>query len=186
MNNPSITTERLLLRPVQLDDAHALFQYRSNKLANKYQSFIPEKLEEVTDFIQNRVAPEIDKEGTWFQLVMVRQDSNEVIGDIGLHFITGDRFQVEFGCTLKEEEHHKGYAAEALKHTIAYLFNTLKKHRIIASIDPRNTASIKMVERLGMRKEAHFIKSLWFNNEWVDDLVYGLLREEYQSSTSRK
>jgi RimJ/RimL family protein N-acetyltransferase len=56
----------------------------------------------------------------------------------------------------------------------------LKLHRLSATADPRNLASVKLLERLGFRKEAHFVKSLWFKGEWADDVVYGLLREEWK------
>ena len=52
----------------------------------------------------------------------------------------------------------------------------LKIHRIIASIDPRNVASIKLIECLGFRKEDHFKESYYLRGEWVDDLIYAKLR----------
>lgn len=64
--------------------------------------------------------------------------------------------QAEIGCTLAKQEHGKGYATEALKLAMDFLFNELNKHRIIGSIDPQNIKSIGLVERLGFRKEAHF------------------------------
>lgn len=52
----------------------------------------------------------------------------------------------------------------------------LDKHRIVGSIDPKNTSSFKLFEHLGFRKETHFHKSLLINREWVDDIVYAILR----------
>ncbi len=62
---------------------------------------------------------------------------------------------------------------------INYLFNDLNKQRITCSIDPLNQASIKMVERLGFRKEAHFKQSILIDGEWYDDMVYAILKEEW-------
>jgi RimJ/RimL family protein N-acetyltransferase len=75
----------------------------------------------------------------------------------------------------------KGYATEALTKIVDYLLNDLNKHRIIASIDPANSDSIRLIERLGFRKEAHFIKSLFFRGEWVDDLIYAILAHEWKN-----
>ena len=61
----------------------------------------------------------------------------------------------------------------------------LKKHRITASIDPRNTSSIRLIERLGFRKEAHFKQSLFFHGEWVDDLIYAMLAEEWKTKRAQ-
>ncbi len=82
-------------------------------------------------------------------------------------------------CTLAKEYHGKGYASETIKSVINYLFKTLNKHRVITSIDPLDINSIKLVERIGLRKEAHFKKSLLINNEWVDDIIYATLNEEW-------
>ena len=67
-----------------------------------------------------------------------------------------------------------------------YLFRNLNKHRIITSIDPENKSSVRLIERIGFRKEAHFIKSLWLNGKWVDDLIYALLNEEWTNTGSGK
>jgi len=55
----------------------------------------------------------------------------------------------------------------------------LNKHRIIASIDPDDKNSIRLVERIGFRKEAHFVESLLINGKWVDDLIYALIEKDW-------
>jgi len=179
MSQLEIKTNRLLLQTLNLDHAEAFFRYHSDSVANKYQGWIPEKIEDVYDFIKNRVSPTINLTNTWHQLVIKKNENNVLIGDIGLHFIDIEEKQVEIGFTLDKNYQGKGYATESLMHVIDYLFNSLNKHRIIASIDPENLKSISLVERLGFRKEAHFIKSLFINGEWVDDLVFALLKDEW-------
>lgn len=97
-----------------------------------------------------------------------------------MHFLDDEKYQVEIGFTLDKNEQGKGFASEAVKETINFLFNDLNKRRIIASIDPRNGKSIALVERLGFRKEAHFKESLLINGEWVDDVVYAVLKDEWR------
>nr|WP_321487069.1 GNAT family protein [uncultured Draconibacterium sp.] len=75
-----------------------------------------------------------------------------------------------------------GFATEAAKAVINYLFCELKKHRITASIDPENIASVALLEKLGFRKEAHFRESLFLNDKWVDDVIYALLAREWKAS----
>lgn len=55
----------------------------------------------------------------------------------------------------------------------------MHKHRIVVSVDPRNTASLRLIERIGFRKEAHFKKSYYLRGEWVDDIIYAKLKEEW-------
>ena len=58
---------------------------------------------------------------------------------------------------------------------IGHFLGPLGKHRVFASADPRNARSLALLERVGMRREAHFRESLWFKGEWVDDVVYAIL-----------
>jgi len=73
----------------------------------------------------------------------------------------------------------------ALEALFTVLFGALGKHRVFGSIDPRNARSIALVERAGMRREAHHRESLWFKGEWADDVVYALLRREWLARARR-
>ena len=178
-NTPLIQSQRLSIRPITVDDAHDLFKYRADAETNKFQGWIPKIIDDVVVFI-SKTATAINQPNSWFQLAIINKDTQELIGDIGLHFLGDENKQVEIGCTLSKNQHGKGYATEALKSIISYLFFELNKHRISTSIDPGNTSSIALVERLGFRKEAHFRSSLFINGQWVDDVVYALLNDEWQ------
>ena len=177
-NEIEINTEKLLLRTVNNNDAPEIFDYRSDSFENRYQGWIPKTLDEVYDFIDAKISKEFNIADTWYQLVIVLKSENKLIGDIGIHFLAGDEKQVEIGCTLNKKYRKKGYAFEAMGAILNYLFYELNKHRVIASIDPRNNASMALVERLGLRKEAHFKESIFLNGEWVDDIVYAILKRE--------
>lgn len=180
MDSIQIDSDRLKLRMIQIGDADDLFRYRSNAVVNKYQGWIPKTISDVHDFILHKVSPGMNLPGTWAQWVIIEKETEQLIGDIGIHFLPMDLFQVELGCTLDILHQGKGYAAEALSETINFLFGELNKHRITASIDPRNQASIALFERLGFRREAHFRQSILIDGEWVDDLVYALLESDWQ------
>lgn len=176
MFESTLDTDCLQLRPVAPQDAKAILSYRSDAEANKYQSAILESLNDVYDFIDS-CSSEFNEEDTWFQLVIIHTESEEIIGDVGIHFL--DESQVEIGCTIAKHMQQKGYATETLITVIDFLFQQMKKHRIIASTDPRNTACIKLLERLSFRKEAHFIESYFHNDEWLDDVQYGIINKEW-------
>ena len=173
-----ITTDRLVVRPAELGDEAAIYFYRSNFVDNKYQGWFPDSIEEVREHIVSNHSQNVDISGMWLQFAIIDISANKLIGDIGVN-LSKDSVQVEVGCTLDKAFQGKGYATEALGAMVDYLFRTLKKHRITASIDPRNTASIRMVERLGFKKEAHFKESLFIRGEWVDDVVYVILEKEW-------
>jgi len=164
-----------------MEDADSIFLYRSNAEVNQYQGWIPKTIYDVHDFITNKVSSEINQSGTWFQFAIIKKEDNELIGDIGVHFLDSDDLQVELGCTLNQRYHGKGYATEALKSIINYLFDELGKRRIVVSIDARNQPSIRLIERLGFHKKGLVKESSELNSEWTDDLVYAMLKDEWLS-----
>ncbi|WP_319499543.1 GNAT family protein [uncultured Draconibacterium sp.] len=172
-----LNTKRLVIRPLTINDKHALLAYRSDAEANKYQGWIPKTIDDVETFF-GKLSAGFNVPDTWFQLAVVDKSNYELIGDIGIHFI--DEQQVEIGYTIAKQHQGLGFATEASKAVINYLFGELKKHRITASVDPENIASFAVLEKLGFRKEAHFRESLFLNNKWVDDVIYGLLAKEWE------
>ena len=174
----TITTDRLLLRKLEIYDREDFFGYRSLPEVYKYQSFMPDNIKQIDDFINNNSNnPNIPN--TWFQLPIVNKNGM-LVGDIGIHVLE-DIDQAEVGYTLAPSYQGQGYAIESLKAVINYLFFDLKKHRITASADPNNTSSIRLLERLGMRKEGHFIKSFRMGDKWLDDCIYAMLEEEWKA-----
>jgi RimJ/RimL family protein N-acetyltransferase len=92
MENTQIITERLIIRPVSLEDAEDIYKYRSDKDINKYQRWIPESVNEVRDYIKYKISADINIPNTWFQMVILKKEDRELIGDIGIHFIDENGF----------------------------------------------------------------------------------------------
>ena len=160
-----LETKRLIIRPITINDKIEIFEYRCDKETNKYQGWIPESIDDVETFI-GKVSKQMNVPDTWFQFVIIEKVSQKIVGDLGIHFWDGENRQAKIGYTLNKDFQNKGYATESVKRVIDYLFNDLNKHRIIASIDPENKNSIRLVERIGFRKEAHFIESILINGKW--------------------
>lgn len=173
-----LETERLIIRPINIDNKNEIFEYRSDAETNKYQGWIPKTIDDVETFI-GKISKQMNEPGTWFQFVIIEKETQKVVGDLGIHFFDSENKQVEIGCTLNKKFQNKGYATESVKRVIDYLFKELNKHRIITSIDPNNENSIRLVERIGFRKEAHFVESLFINGKWVDDLIYALIEKDW-------
>jgi RimJ/RimL family protein N-acetyltransferase len=177
----AITTKRVLIRQLRPHDAEPLFAYRSDPKVAQFQSWHCKSVEQCREFIDGLQDVNPDTPDTWFQLALVHRVSNELIGDCGLHFFASEPRQTEVGITLSPSHQRQGYATEALHAVLDYLFIKLSKHRMFASVDPRNSAAIALLERIGMRKEAHFIKSQWVKDEWVDDVILALLEREWSA-----
>ena len=177
-------TERLIIRPIKLEDKNQIFNYRSDTETNKYQGWIPKTIDDVETFI-GKLPEHINQPKTWFQFVLIQKETKTVIGDLGIHFLDKENNQVEIGCTLNKDFQNKGFAKEAVVKVIDYLFRDLNKHRIITSIDPHNKNAIRLVESIGFRKEAHFVESIFINEKWVDDLIYALIEKDWGKLYSR-
>lgn len=180
----SLSSKRLVLRPLRPTDANSLYAYRRDETANAFQSWIPTSIEDARERIRENSALKINVPNTWYQLAIIEKATQKMIGDIGIHFLANNKHEVEYGITLAASAQGKGYATEALKTVFDYIFQHLNKRRITASIDPQNAASLALSERLGMRKEAHFVQSLWFKGQWVDDVIYAILKQEFENRQS--
>lgn len=144
-----LKTERLKLRHLKTDDAQAFYEYRSDPEANKYQGWIPSTLQDALDFIKFRISDEPNISDTWIQLAIILRKNKILIGDIGVYFMPENNSEVRLGYTLHKDHRGLGYATEALRILIEHLMISYGKTRFIALIAPENTASIRLVKRLG-------------------------------------
>lgn len=180
---PQILTPRLSLSALRLADAPRMFAYRNDAEVSRYQGFTPATLDEVVRFVARNERTEFGEEDTWFQHGIRLRSDSRLIGDMGLHFV-GDR-QLEVGFSVAPEYQGRGYGTEAVRGVVRFAFDELGLHRIFASIDPRNEPSGALLRRVGLRQEAHHRQSLWFKGEWVDDVIFALLRSEWLENLER-
>jgi RimJ/RimL family protein N-acetyltransferase len=180
MASPELFTDRLRINDLAPGDAAALHAYRSHEDVARFQDWIPASLDDALAFITRNAATPFSQAHSWYQLAVRLRATDELIGDLGVHFVADDGHQVELGVSISPAHQRRGLATEALVATLGYLFTILHKHRVLTSIDPRNDASIALVEKVGMRREAHFRQSLFWKGEWVDDVVYAMLAAEWK------
>ena len=172
-----IKTQRLQLRKLIGSDRDDFFAYRALAEVVQYQSFRPKEIAEIDAFLAENENTEFGADNTWFQLGICLENG-QLIGDIGIHFLDDGR-QAELGYTLDPSFQGKGYAREAVRAVIGYLFESCNIHRVTASVDPENGRSILLLEALGFRKEAHFVESYFTDGIWCDDCIYALLKKEW-------
>ncbi|WP_426664203.1 GNAT family N-acetyltransferase [Rhodanobacter aciditrophus] len=173
-----LVTARLRLDALRHGDAAALFAYRADPAVCRYQGWRPVSPDEAVRFIERQRAVAFDTPGSWFQFAIRLRETGKLVGDLGLHFVDADT--VEFGVTLSPAHQRRGLAAEAVHAVLAMVFDDLRRHRVYASVDPRNLACVRLLERLGMCKEAHFRESWRDGEAWADDAIYAMLAEEWR------
>lgn len=174
--------ERIILRKFKESDAEDFFRYRTNPQVALYQGegWVNYKLEQAVEFVKEQMTFEPGIAHTWFQIAIELKDTGSLIGDCAIHTLPQDINQVEIGFTLNPLYQNNGFAIEAVKCLLGYIFNVMNKHRVIAVTDVRNKSSIKLLEKIGMRREGHFIKNAWNKGEYTDEYLFALLKEEWQ------
>ncbi|MBL7941753.1 MAG: GNAT family N-acetyltransferase, partial [Flavobacteriales bacterium] len=92
--------------------------------------------------------------------------------------------QCSIGFTIASAYQRNGYASEAMTALLDYLFEDVDMHRVVADCDAENIGSWKTLEKLGFRREAHFVESLLIDNEYTSEFHYGLLQREWRAKAA--
>ena len=182
MSKPSypLRTERLELRPFTDGDLDALFEMQSGEEMTRYLYWGPRTRDEVHEQLQRlEQMTAIDEEGDAIRLAAVLSGTATVVGDISLRRTSREHATGELGYVLHPDHYGRGYATEAGAALLRLGFEDLAMHRIVASADARNSASIRVMQRLAMRPEAHLRENEFIKGEWTDEVIYAMLRSEW-------
>jgi len=175
----ALTTEKLVLKSLQEEDADGLLAYRAEPAVVRFQLWCPKRPSEAHAFIRSAQFDGEPQVGRWNQFGIYWRDTNQLIGDIGLNLVNAQ--QAEIGYTIALEWQRRGVAKTAVSRLLAYLFDERNLHRIIANADSENVASIALLQKLGFRQEGHFRESYQVNGAWHDEVQYALLHQEWQA-----
>lgn len=167
-----ILTDRLVLRRLQDADLPRFAVYRADAELARYQGWSPMTQEEARAFIASADEAPTLGAGTWHQIAIAERESGLLLGDIGL--CGRENGEVELGFTLMREAQGRGIATEALRALVKALFPLPQVSCAVAETDERNRASIRVLERLGMRPVER--RDAVFKNEPCVELRYRLAR----------
>jgi [ribosomal protein S5]-alanine N-acetyltransferase len=173
-----IETERLLIRGHLPGDWRDLFEYLSLPATYIFEPGHPITEDEAKKLSSER------SQGEAF-LPVVLKNENKMIGHLYFNHLVPKEFMTwELGYIFNPACHNHGYATEAARAIITYGFEHLQAHRIVAHSNPKNTASIRVLEKIGMEKEGYFRKKAFFRKDgngnplWHDCVSYGILERE--------
>jgi RimJ/RimL family protein N-acetyltransferase len=182
-----IYTERLLLRPFEDADLQAMYEMQSDEEVVRYLYFDARPLDEVRAALARKIAAVgIAGEGDGLGVAVVRLETGEVVADISLWCVSEAHQQGEIGFVVHPAHQGNGYATEAARAMLDFAFDTVKLHRMVGRTEARNIASARVLEKLGMRREAHLIENEWVKGEWQSEFVYAILAEEWASQRSER
>lgn len=177
-----LLTPRLIIRRFRAEDAVTFAEYRSDPQVARYQSWTtPYSVAQAEQFVAEMAATDPDVPGAWFQFAVEDTAAGRHIGDVAAYVDSDDLRLATIGVTMSRRVQGRGYATEALTALLDYLFVQRRKHRVAADCDARNTASAALLERIGMRREAHHVANAWSKGEWTGEYVYAVLAEEWSA-----
>jgi RimJ/RimL family protein N-acetyltransferase len=181
MNSLShLETTRLLLRPLEISDAPDVLEYQSDPLVVR---FVPWPVRDAA-MVREALATAqhqttLERQGDYLSLAIAERSEGRVVGQVNAMYVSEKDQCAEIGFVVSPAFSGRGYAVEASTALISALFDTQRFRRILATMDDRNLASRVVAERLGFRPEAHFLENRFFKGEWINTLVYAMLRREW-------
>lgn len=171
---PVLETERLVLRNLHPDDKEQVFAIRSNATTMQY---IPRPLARTVDDAMGviEMITGFTAGNERINWAITERGNDKLLGIIGYVNFRPESHRAEVGYVLHHEYLRKGIAQEALRAVLVYGFDTIQLHSIEAIINTQNEASIKLVEKLGFTREAHFKDYIFHNGRYWDEYVYSLI-----------
>ncbi|MFF1635438.1 GNAT family N-acetyltransferase [Leifsonia sp. NPDC058248] len=181
-----LRTERLVLRPLNTDDLDDVHAYQRLKDVVRYLYWEVHDHEESAEHLKKRIAMNrLAEDGDGLIYAVELPDPagghGRVVGDLSIFLKSAKFAKLELGWVFHPAVHGRGYATEAAEAVLKVCFENLGAHRVFAQLDPRNEASARLCERLGMQKEALLRETEIFKGEWGDTAVYAMLDHEYRS-----
>jgi RimJ/RimL family protein N-acetyltransferase len=176
-----LRTKRLLLRPFTTSDFDAVFAIHSSADVARFLYWDPRTAAEVREVLERKThSTAIAAEGDGLSLAVVIDATGELVGDCGLSLLSREHRQGEIRFLLHPDHHGHGYATEAARVMLQLAFEDLELHRVVGRLEARNAASARVLERVGMRREAHLVENEYVKGEWQSEVVYAMLAHEWR------
>lgn len=176
-----LETDRLVLRPFAEDDLVAMFAIYSRPDVVRYLYDGVRTWEETRTFLETRIGnAAIRAEGDRLSLAVTLRSTGALIGDCIIALLSEAHRQGEIGFVFHPDHQGRGYATEAGRALLRVAFEELGLHRVIGRLEARNAASARVLEKLGMRREAHLVENERVKDEWQSELVYAILGREWR------
>jgi RimJ/RimL family protein N-acetyltransferase len=174
-----IETERLRLRLLVPGDLAALLAFESRADVCRWLYWGPRSEEECREALERKIARARDAPETGVALAVELKATGAVIGHTDLSPGEAVHRQGELGFVFHPDHHGRGYATEAARAMLRLAFEGYGLHRVEGRAEPRNTASIRVLERIGMRREGLLRENEWVKGEWQSEVVYALLEYDW-------
>lgn len=179
-----LRTARMTLRTYEPGDFDGLRDMFAREDVCRYLPWKPMDVDQARAKHEQRLGQtRIEADGDALLLAAVDAATGRMIGEFMLRLNRTDSREGEIGWSIHPDFQGRGLAIEGAAEMLRLGFDQLDLHRIVATCDPRNVASIRVMEHLGMRREALFVASEFRKGEWADEMIYAILESEWRSLT---
>jgi [ribosomal protein S5]-alanine N-acetyltransferase len=176
-----LETHRLLMRDFVEADWQAVFAYQSAPLYLHYNSWTHRTESDVCKFIQMFIGEQKEQPRTKFQLAIILKEENQLIGNCGIRINDLEMREANIGYELNTQYWGQGYATEAAQAVVKLGFEELGMHRIWSWCVAQNLASVRVLEKIGMRREGHLREKELIKGRWYDNFLYAILDHEWKA-----
>lgn len=177
---PTIMTERLILRRMKPTDADDMFDYAKRHEVTEYLRWYPHQSKKYTSDYLRYVSARYNL-GDFYDWAVVEKESGRMIGTCGFTSFDLPHDSAEIGYVLNPDFHGNGYATEAATRVIEFGFSELGLHRIEARFMKENTASLHVMEKLGMTLEGYRRDGMLIKQQYRTIGVCSILKDEWTS-----
>ncbi len=178
---PTLTSSRVVLRPIRHSDVAAYFAIFSDPETTRYWSRPPmQQMAEAESYVQRVIDGVTQRRVVQWAIALPGADT--AIGHVALHRIELDHRRAEVGFALSRTHWGGGLMSQALAMLVSFAFETMQLHRLEADVDPRNASSLRLLARHGFVTEGHLRERFLVSGEWCDSVMLGLLRTEWDPS----
>jgi RimJ/RimL family protein N-acetyltransferase len=175
-------TARLTLRAFELSDLDDLAGIYEYEQVNRYLYWEPRSREESLAALERHLArPTETVEDNVLPIAVLLRDTTRVIGDFLLRWEHNVHRQGEIGGSIHPDFQGRGYASEIYLELLDIAFGEHELHRVVGRCDARNSASVRSLEKAGLRQEARLIENEFVKGEWTDEIIMAIRRSEWQS-----
>lgn len=175
-----ITTPRLILRRLAASDWKDLLELFSDEEMFLYDEGHPLAEEEILRWLESESVVKLTTPGQTLYLGIEVQDGGKLIGQLALRFAEPQRLQAQLTIWLNQAYRRQGVGLEAVNAVLGFCFEEIHLHRVNALCDTKNTAACGLCEKVGLRREAEFVKDRLVRGEWMSSVWYAALDEEYR------
>jgi len=174
-----LRTERLVLREHSMADLDGWHELLGDPAVVRYLYELPLSRGDAAEHLRSRLSSSLpDQDGQWLNLAV--DLDGRMIGDVGVRLVSRTHRQCEIGYVFSPRAAGRGFATEAAAVMLALAFDEISAHRVVGRMDGRNFSSARLLERLGMRREAHLRENEWVKGEWTDEVVYAITENEWR------